>query len=138
MKEKEITSMFGIGTPNDTYAHYFIGQSFVKPIFSPTHDNPMAISNVTFEPGCRNNWHIHSTEQILLVTDGAGWYQEEGLPARSLHPGDAVVIKSGVKHWHGASADCFFAHIAISNNVLTGKTDWLEPVSDEEYLKLGK
>lgn len=133
-----LNALFGLGSLNEAYAQYFIGKSYVNPIFTPTPENPMAISNVTFEPGCRNNWHIHSTEQILLVTDGTGWYQEDGLPARLLHAGDTVVIKAGVKHWHGASADSSFAHIAISNNVLSGKTDWLEPVSDEEYMKLGK
>jgi quercetin dioxygenase-like cupin family protein len=92
-----------------------------------------SVSNVTFEPGCRNNWHIHHNGyQILLVTSGEGWYQEAGKPAQLLHPGDVVTIHPGVKHWHGATKDSWFAHIAITK----GTSEWLEPVDDEAYAKL--
>lgn len=125
--------MFGRGEPNEAYAKYFIGKSYVKSLFEPTDENPMSVDNVTFEPGSHNNWHRHSTEQILLVTEGQGWYQEEGKAAQPLRAGDAVVIKPNVKHWHGAARDSWFVHVSISNNVLTGKNEWLEPVSDKEY-----
>ena len=89
--------------------------------------------DVTFEPGCRNNWHIHHNGyQILLVTSGEGWYQEAGKPAQLLHPGDVVTIHPGVKHWHGATKDSWFAHIAITK----GTSEWLELVDDEAYAKL--
>lgn len=129
--------LFGRGAPNDAYAKYFVGKSYLSPMVAPTKDNPMAIANVTFEPGCRNNWHIHSTEQILLVVDGRGWYQEAGKPAQELNKGDIVVIKPGIKHWHGAAADSWFSHISITADALSGKNEWLEPVSDKEYNALG-
>ena len=98
------------------------------------------VANVTFEPGCRNNWHIHHAQegggQILLATEGEGWYQEEGKPARKLTPGSVVEIPAGVKHWHGAARDCQFTHIAIEVPAVNGSNEWLEPVSDEEYDKL--
>jgi 4-carboxymuconolactone decarboxylase len=128
--------LFGRGKPNDAYAKYFVGKSYLSPMVSPTKENPMAIANVTFEPGCRNNWHIHSTEQILLVVDGNGWYQEAGKKAQPLHKGDIVVIKPGIKHWHGAIADSWFSHISITADALNGKNEWLEPVSDKEYKAL--
>ncbi|MNN92035.1 Cupin domain protein [compost metagenome] len=90
----------------------------------------MGVGNVTFEPGCRNNWHIHRDGfQILLVTGGEGWYQEEGKSAQFLKAGDVIVTHDGVKHWHGAAQDSWFEHIAIT----AGRPEWLEPVSDEEY-----
>lgn len=108
----------------------------VKVILQPLAES-LPVSNVTFEPGCRNNWHIHHKGgQILLVTDGRGWYQEWGKPARELKPGDTVDIPPEVKHWHGAAKDSWFAHIAISVPAEGASNEWLEPVSDEEYNKL--
>ena len=126
-------SQFPIGAPNDAYAQYFIGQSYLCPLSK----EQVFIANVTFEPACRNNWHIHEAEegggQILIVTAGEGWYQEWGKPAQSLKPGDVVNIPAGVKHWHGAKKDSWFAHIAAEVPGEETKNEWLEPVSDEEY-----
>ena len=98
------------------------------------------MSNVTFEPGCRNNWHIHHADQgggqILLCTEGRGWYQEWNKPARALQPGDVVYIPAGVKHWHGAAKDSWFAHLSLSVPGVNTSNEWLEPVSDEEYTNL--
>jgi len=127
--------LFGRGEPNTAFAKYFVGQSYLQPVVNPTKDVPLQIANVTFEPRCRNNWHIHSKEQILLVVDGRGWYQEEGKPAQALYPGDVVVIKPNVKHWHGAAADSWFSHLSVMPDV-NGKTEWLEEVSDEAYNQL--
>lgn len=127
--------LFGLGGKNDGFAQYFNGQSYLKVL---TKDGVPAF-NVTFEPGCRNNWHIHhGGGQILLCTDGRGYYQEYGKPARELHPGDVVNISAGVKHWHGAAKNSWFAHIAIEVPAKDGKgsTEWLEAVTDEEYNKL--
>ena len=122
--------LFHLGNPNDAFAQYFSGNSYLQPLAS-------AVANVTFEPGCRNNWHIHHASkgggQILLCTDGEGWYQEWGKPAQALRPGDAVTIPAGVKHWHGAAKDSWFAHIAISVPGEDASNEWLEPVSDAEY-----
>ena len=100
----------------------------------------VTIGNVTFEPGCRNNWHIHHAKegggQILLVTGGRGWYQEWGQPARQLHAGDVVVIPAGVKHWHGAAKDSWFAHLAVEVPGVETRNEWLEPVDDSQYGKL--
>ena len=100
----------------------------------------VTIGNVTFEPGCRNNWHIHHAKegggQILLVTGGRGWYQEWGHPARQLHAGDVVVIPAGVKHWHGAAKDSWFAHLAVEVPGVETRNEWLEPVDDSQYGKL--
>ena len=100
----------------------------------------VVIGNVSFEPACRNNWHIHHAEkgggQILLVTAGRGWYQEWGKEARELHPGDVVNIPANVKHWHGAAADSAFQHLAIEVAGENCNTEWCEPVSDEDYGKL--
>lgn len=124
---------FGFGEANVAYAQYFQGQSFLNGLVPPQDNIDFNISNVSFEPGCRNHWHIHHHGyQILLVTAGEGWYQEAGQPAQLLHPGDCVVIKEGVKHWHGATADSWFAHLAITK----GDSEWLEPVSDEDYAAL--
>ncbi len=126
--EKE--PLFGLGKPNDAFAQYFIGQSYLNPLA----DLDCSACNVTFEPGCRNNWHIHHKGgQLLLCTDGRGWYQEWGQPARELHPGDVVDIKPEVKHWHGAAADSAFSHIAISVPVEGASNEWLEPVDDAHY-----
>ena len=129
-------TVFPVGKPNDAYARYFVGQSYLNMLSL----EQVVIGNVTFEPGCRNNWHIHHAEkgggQILLVTAGRGWYQEEGKPARLLQPGDVVNIPANVKHWHGAAADSWFAHLAVEVPGEGGATEWCEPVTDEEYAKL--
>ena len=129
-------SVFPIGNKNDAYAQYFIGQSYLCPLTT----EGVFIGNVTFEPGCRNNWHIHHAKagggQILLCTAGRGWYQEWGKPAQELHPGDAVVIPAGVKHWHGAAKDSWFAHLAVEVPGEETSNEWLEPVDDEQYGKL--
>lgn len=130
---------FGLGQPNDAFAKYFAGQSYLNVLTK--QGDPITISNVTFEPGCRNNWHIHHASkgggQILICFDGEGWYQEEGKPAQSLVPGDVVEIPEGVKHWHGAKKDCWFSHLAFGVPGEDVSNEWLEPVSDEEYAKLG-
>lgn len=121
--------LFGLGQPNDAYAAYFTGQSYLNPLTT----QGITVCNVTFEPRCRNNWHIHhGGGQILLCTDGEGWYQQWGQPARSLHPGDVVYIPPEVKHWHGAAED-WFSHAAIEIPAPDASNEWLEPVSDEEY-----
>ena len=128
--------IFPIGRPNDAFAQYFIGQSYLAPVSS----EQVGINNVTFEPGCRNNWHIHHATkgggQLLVCVAGTGWYQEWGKPARLLRPGDVVNIPAGVKHWHGATADSWFAHLAIEVPGEKTSNEWLEPVTDEEYNKL--
>lgn len=122
--------LFGLDDKNSAYAQYFIGQSYLQSLIPPDDDIDLHVANVTFEPGCRNNWHIHHNGyQLLLVTAGEGWYQEKGQPARRLHPGDSVAIHPGVEHWHGATKDSWFSHIAITK----GTTEWLAPVNDTEY-----
>ncbi len=121
---------FGLGSENTAYAKYFIGTSYLNPL---TTDG-VASANVTFEPGCRNNWHIHHKGgQILLVTQGRGYYQEWDKPARELKAGDVVNIPEGVKHWHGAAKDSWFSHIAISVPADGTYTEWLEEVNDKDY-----
>lgn len=127
-------SLFQKGEKNDAYATYFIGQSYLHQL---AQNQGVKVANVTFEPGCRNNWHIHHKgAQILLVTDGKGWYQEWGKDPVMLKPGDVVNIESEVKHWHGACKDSWFAHIAIEVPAKDASNEWLEPVCDEYYLKL--
>jgi len=141
-KECDVASshggMFGLGEPNDAYARYFAGKSYLKPLTDPRETVFMA--NVTFEPCCRNNWHIHTADkgggQVLLCMCGRGWYQEWGKPARELTEGDVVTIPTGVKHWHGAAKDSWFSHIAVEVPGENCANQWLEPVSDEEYDKL--
>ncbi|MCX2477681.1 cupin domain-containing protein [Pedobacter sp. MC2016-15] len=124
--------LFPIGDKNDAFAQYFIGQSYLKTLVADPAIN-VGVGKVTFEPGCRNKWHIHrGGYQILLVTGGEGWYQEEGKPAQFLKTGDVIVTHDGVKHWHGATNDSWFEHIAIT----AGKPEWLEPVSDDQYPKI--
>lgn len=126
-------SLFGLGEPNTAFAKYFIGNSYLKMLTT----EGVNIANVTFEPACRNNWHIHHKGgQILLCTDGEGYYQEWKKPARKLKPGDVVYIAPEVKHWHGASKNSWFTHLAVEVPVSDGKTEWLEEVSDKEYKKL--
>lgn len=129
-------NMFGTGAPNDAYAKYFVGNSFLNPLVEPGK-SPLFLANVTFEPGCRNDWHIHHADkgggQILICTAGEGWYQEEGKPAQELKEGSLIVIPEGVKHWHGAKKDSWFSHISLEVPGENTSTQWLEPVSDEEY-----
>ena len=134
----EKSNVFGRGAENTAYAQFFIGTSYLNPL-TPAGVTP-ALANVTFEPGCRNNWHVHRAAkgggQILLCTAGSGWYQEWGKQARSLAPGDVVVVPPNVKHWHGAKKDSLFAHIAVEVPGEEAKNEWLEPVSDEAYPSL--
>ena len=119
------------GKSNDAYAQYFVGQSFLQPYFG-------GVANVTFEPRCRNNWHVHhGAVQVLICVSGKGWYQEWGKSAVALVPGTVIAIPEGVKHWHGAAADSWMQHLAIHTQEQPGATnEWLEPVSDEQYNKL--
>jgi quercetin dioxygenase-like cupin family protein len=115
---------------------YFIGTAWLKMLVSNDSTFNCPIGNVTFEPGARNNWHKHPGGQILLVTGGKGYYQEEGKPVRAIKEGDVVQIHPNVKHWHGTTPDSWFVHIAISPNSQKGDAEWLEPVTDEEYNNL--
>lgn len=128
--------IFPMGGENTAYADYFVGKSYLDMLST----QQVVIGNVTFEPGCRNNWHIHHAKkgggQILLVTAGRGYYQEWGKEPRELHPGDVVNIPQEVKHWHGAAPDCWFSHIAIEVPGEETSNQWCEPVTDEEYDKL--
>ena len=123
------------GEANTAFAKYFIGKSYLKQL--AVGEGKLAVHNVTFEPRCRNNWHIHHNGgQILICLSGRGWYQEWGKPARELHEGDVVDIPAEVKHWHGAAKDSWFQHIALSVPSENATSEWLEPVADEEYDKL--
>ncbi|MCH5156095.1 MAG: carboxymuconolactone decarboxylase family protein [Clostridiales bacterium] len=130
--------MFGLGEPNTAFAKYFIGNSYLKPLTDPK--KTVGIFNVTFEPSCRNNWHIHKADkgggQILICVDGEGWYQEHGKKAVSLKEGSVITIPAGVKHWHGAKKDSWFSHLAVEVQGENCSTEWCEPVTDEQYLKL--
>ncbi|EKO3453932.1 cupin domain-containing protein [Vibrio fluvialis] len=122
--------IFDFGDENVAYADYFTGTSYLALLNMPG----LIVANVTFEPGCRNFWHIHHKGgQILLVTGGRGWYQEAGQPARELNPGDVVHIAPGTKHWHGAAKDSWFAHVAVEIPAEGSSNEWCEPVSNEEY-----
>lgn len=136
--EFEKQNYFGTGKENTAFAKYFIGMSYLNPLTKP-EDN-LSMSNVTFEPRCRNNWHIHHAKngggQALICTSGEGWYQEEGKDAVSLTAGMVIMIPANVKHWHGAKKDSWFAHIAISVPGDECSTEWCEEVTDEEYDKL--
>lgn len=136
-KAKHAAEMvFPIGAPNDAFAQYFIGQSYLAPLSA----EQVGIYNVTFEPGCRNNWHIHKASsgggQILVCVAGRGYYQEWRKPAQMLRPGDVVNIPAGVKHWHGATADSWMSHLAIEVSGENTSNEWCEAVSDKEYCKL--
>lgn len=120
----------------EAVAKYFIGTNYLNMLVPPNSPLKCPIGNVTFEPRCRNNWHKHPGGQILLVTGGRGWYQEEGKPARELLQGDVVEILPNIKHWHGAASDSWFVHLAVEADVSAGPAEWLEPVTDEEYNKL--
>lgn len=135
MKTEEL-SVFPIGEKNEAFKKYFVGQSYLNMLTT----EGVVIGNVTFEPSCRNNWHIHHASkgggQILLCTAGRGYYQEWGQDAQELHPGDVVVIPAEVKHWHGAAQDSWFAHLAVEVPGEETLNEWCEAVSDEEYKKL--
>ena len=134
-EQEQHGGFFGQGEPNTAFTRYFTGNSYLKPLTDPKET--VFIANVTFEPGCRNHWHIHRAKsgggQILICVDGEGWYQEEGKPARSLKPGDVVTIPAGVKHWHGAKVDSWFSHIAFEVPGEGCSTEWCEPVDDGQY-----
>lgn len=138
-EEFEKINIFGTGEPNNAYAKYFIGNSFLNFLMKPG-SSPVFLANVTFEPRCRNNWHIHHADkgggQILICTAGEGWYQEEGKKAVSLKPGMVIVISPEVKHWHGAKADSWFSHIAVEVPGENCSNEWCEPVAEEEYNEL--
>ena len=131
--------IFGMGEPNVNFAKYFIGKSYLKPL-TKQGECPVFIANVTFEPSCRNNWHIHKASkgggQILICIEGEGWYQEEGKKARSLKQGDVVTIPANVKHWHGAKANSWFSHLAIEVPGENTSNEWCEKVTDDEYNNL--
>ncbi len=131
--ELKAASIFPVGQPNDAYARFFDGQSWLQSLSAAQ----VGIANVSFEPGCRNHWHIHHAKQgggqILLVTAGRGYYQEWGKPARELHPGDVVNIPPEVKHWHGAAKDSAFQHLAIEVPGEETSNEWCEPVDAAEY-----
>lgn len=139
--EFDKVNMFGAGASNEAFAKYFIGHSFLNPLTQPG-ESSIFLANVTFEPGCRNNWHVHYADkgggQILICIAGKGWYQEWGKEPQELNPGDVVVINTGIKHFHGACADSWFSHIAVEVPGENCRNEWLEPVSDEQYGSLGK
>ena len=132
----EFQEIFPRGGENTAFARYFVGKSYLNMLST----EQVPIGNVTFEPGCRNNWHIHRAArgggQILLVTAGRGWYQEWGKPARALRAGDVVNIPANVKHWHGAARNSWFAHLAVEVPGEETANEWLEPVSDADYSQL--
>lgn len=137
-EEFKKANKFGIGKENITYAKYFIGKSYLNPLTKP--NDHLFAANVSFEPGCRNAWHIHHAKkgggQMLICVSGEGWYQEEGKDPISLKEGDVISIPPNVKHWHGAKKDSYFAHIAIEIPGEDTSNEWCEEVSDEEYNKL--
>lgn len=133
----EQTMVFPIGQPNDGFAQYFTGQSYLAPISS----QQVGIFNVTFEPGCRNNWHIHHADhgggQILICVAGRGFYQEWNKKAVPMQPGDTINIPVGVKHWHGAAPDSWFSHLAVEVPGENISNEWLEPVDATQYATCG-
>ncbi len=136
MRAHARSMVFPIGQPNTAFAKYFIGQSYLAPVST----TQVGIYNVTFEPGCRNNWHIHHAKQgggqILICVAGRGYYQEEGKEAVEMRPGDVVNVPAGIKHWHGAAPDSWFSHLAVEVPAVEGSNEWLEPVGDDVYGKL--
>lgn len=138
-EEFEKANVFGTGKPNTGFAQYFVGNSFLNPL-TESGKYPVFLANVTFEPGCRNNWHIHHASsgggQLLICTAGEGWYQEEGKAAVSLTPGTVITIPANVKHWHGAKKDSWFSHIAVEVPGEETRNEWCEPVTNEDYQKL--
>ena len=140
-EEFDKQNIFGKGEANTAFADYFIGNSFLNPLPHPG-ECAVFLANVTFEPGCRNNWHIHKATkgggQMLIGVAGRGWYQEEGKPAVEILPGTVIHIPANVKHWHGAASDRWFSHLAIEVPGENASNEWLEPVTDEEYAKAVK
>ena len=141
MTDKELfdrENIFGKGQANDAYAPYFDGNSFLNPLVDA--DSPLFLANVTFEPGCRNHWHIHKADkgggQILICTAGQGWYQEEGKKAVSLEPGKVIVIPANTKHWHGAKKDSWFSHISLVCPGENNSNTLLESLREEDYSNL--
>lgn len=139
MSRSDFEQIFPLGERNDAYAEYFVGQSYLALLA----DGSVPVSNVTFEPGCRNNWHIHhgdngGGDQVLLCTAGSGWYQVEGEEPVSMIPGTVIRVPAGTKHWHGAKADSWFSHVAFITPGENVSNEWLEPVTDEVYDVLPK
>ena len=140
MDQKEFAreNVFGLGAENTAYGKYFIGKSYLNPLTNP--ESGLFLANVTFEPGCRNNWHIHHAKkgggQMLICTAGEGWYQEEGKAPVSLTAGTVITIPPGVKHWHGAKKDSWFSHIAVEVPGEDTSNEWCEPVTEKEYCEL--
>ena len=130
------TIMFPVGEPNNAYAKYFIGQSYISPVST----KQVKIYNVTFEPKCRNNWHVHKSKsgggQMLIAVGGRGYYQEWGKEPTEMKPGDVINIPANVKHWHGAAPDSWFSHLAVEIDGIETSNEWLEPVSDDVYNNL--
>lgn len=131
--QHQASMIFPLGNPNDAFAKYFVGQSYLAPIST----KQVGVFNVTFEPGCRNNWHIHHADkgggQILICVAGRGYYQEWGKDIIEMNPGDCINIPAGVKHWHGAAPDSWFSQLAIEVPGENAFNEWLEPVSEEQY-----
>lgn len=138
-EEFDKANMFGEGVPNDAYAQYFQGDSFLNFLVEPGK-TPIFLANVTFEPGCRNNWHIHNASsgggQILICTAGEGWLVLDGQEPQELKEGTIGYIPANVKHWHGAKKDSWFSHISVEVPGVDTSNEWLEPVSEDEYNKL--
>lgn len=136
LQEYSKTIIFPIGNTNDAYAKYFVGQSYLAPVST----EQVKIYNVTFEPKCRNNWHIHRAKsgggQMLIAVGGRGYYQEWGKEPIEMKPGDVINIPANVKHWHGAAPDSWFSHLAVEVDGVETSNEWLEPVNDEVYNKL--
>lgn len=139
MSSFEDENIFGKGEFNEMFDEYFTGKSFLNPLVD-MEDNLLFVANVTFEPGCRNNWHIHHAKkgggQLLICVAGKGFYQEEGSEVQELKPGVVVEIPPNVKHWHGAQKDSWFSHISVEVPGEETSNGWLEPVSDEYYNQL--
>ena len=136
MTTENIASIFPKGDKLSN--EYFTGNAYLKPLVAKDNNNEFSLGSVTFEPGARTNWHTHPKGQVLLVTEGQGFYQEKGKPARALKKGDVVNIPENVEHWHGASSNTMFVHIAITNYKENENVRWLQPVSDEEYRNVNK
>ena len=136
-REVPKVSPFPIGEENRGFAQYFSGRSWLAPLAADRRLN-VPIFNVTFEPGCRNNWHVHTGGQVLIAAGGVGYYQERGKTARRLVPGDVVEIAPDVEHWHGAAPDSWFSHLAIECNPGSNTNTWLEPVTEEDYKAAAK
>ena len=136
MTAQNNTSLFPKG--EKLSGDWFTGNAYLHPLLAKDKNNDFAIGSVTFEPGARTNWHTHPKGQVLIVTEGEGWYQERGKPAQALKKGDVVNIPENVEHWHGASANSTFVHIAITNYKGDQNVVWLKPVTDEEYNEVNK